>query len=95
MTQTISIEITDTQHKCLEYVSNPSDWASNAVLNRARIAQEDIIAKLVAHCNANDITIATGIDAQVQQAYDLGVVDTAENIANAAPPSDLPERTEE
>lgn len=81
MTQTISIEITDTQHKCLEYVSNPSDWASNAVLNRARIAQDEIVAKLVEHCNANSIALAVGADAQVAQAYDLGVVDTAVNVA--------------
>jgi hypothetical protein len=81
MTQTISIEITDTQHKCLEYVSNPLDWASNAVLNRARIAQDEIVAKLVEHCNANNIALAVGADAQVTQAYDLGIVDTAANIA--------------
>ena len=39
--------------------------------------QEEIIAALVAHCNANDITIATGVDAQITQAYDLKVVKTA------------------
>jgi len=65
----------------LEYVSNPLDWASNAVLNRARIAQDEIVAKLVEHCNANNIALAVGGDAQVTQAYDLGIVDTAANIA--------------
>ena len=29
------------------------------------------------HCNKNSITIATGEDAQVTQAYDLGVVKKA------------------
>jgi len=28
------------------------------------------------HCNANGIAIATGVEAQVKQAYDLGVVKT-------------------
>ena len=92
----ITVSITDTQEKCLLTVmANTTDWAENLLHSRALNAQEDIIAKLVAHCNANDIAIATGVDAQVQQAYDLGVVDTAENIANAAPVNDLPDRTED
>lgn len=74
----ITITVTDTEMKSLEYVAlSPSDWAHNAVENRARIAKDEIIVALVAHCNANDITIATGEDAQVTQAYDLEVVKTA------------------
>lgn len=78
----ITISITETEQKALEYVMvDISDWTDNAVTNRARIAKEEIISKLVAHCNANGIAIATGEDAQVTQAYDLGVVSkaTAEN----------------
>ena len=75
---TITIELTDTQTKSLEYATiSPQDWAENVVTERARVAQEEIIAKLVAHCNENDITIATGVDAQIAQAYDLSVVKTA------------------
>lgn len=75
---TITITVTDTEQKCLEYAAlSPSDWADNAVTNRARIAKDEIIASLVAHCNANNIAIATGEDAQVAQAYDLEVVKTA------------------
>ena len=54
-----------------------NDWTDNAVTNRARIAKLEIISLLVAHCNANSIAIATGEDAQVTQAYDLGVVSKA------------------
>lgn len=80
----ITVELTATQTKCLEYVANSvQDWADNALHNRARIAQDEIIAKLVEHCNANDVTIATGVDAQITQAYDLGVVDTAANVQAA------------
>ena len=62
------------------------DWADNALTNRARIAKDEIIAALVAHCNANGITIATGEDAQVTQAFDLEVVQTAaEQNVEAAP----------
>lgn len=74
----ITISVTDTELKSLEYAAlSPSDWADNAVTNRARIAKDEIIASLVAHCNANNIAIATGEDAQVAQAYDLEVVKTA------------------
>jgi len=80
----ITVELTATQTKCLEYVANSvQDWADNALHNRARIAQDEIIAKLVEHCNANDVAIATGVDAQITQAYDLGVVDTAAERATA------------
>ena len=74
----IRVTVTDTQVKCLEYVAySVQDWCDNSIHNRARIAQEEIIAKLVAHCNEKDITIATGADAQVTQAYNLGVVKTS------------------
>ena len=73
----ITIAVTDTEQKCLEYAAlSPSDWADNAVKNRARIAKDEIIAKLLTHCNANGITIATGEDAQVTQAFDLELVKT-------------------
>jgi len=84
----IKVTVSDTQVKCLEYAAySVQDWCDNAVHNRARIAQEEIIEKLVAHCNANEIAIATGVDAQITQAYTLKVVDTAKNVSdNAAPP---------
>jgi len=74
----IKVTLTDTELKCLEYAAaSPQDWADNALTNRARIAKDEIIALLVAHCNANGITIATGEDAQVTQAFDLEIVKTA------------------
>ena len=78
----IKVTVSDTQVKCLEYAAySVQDWCDNAIHNRARIAQDEIIATLVAHCNANSIAIATGKDAQVTQAYDLKVVMTAEKQA--------------
>ena len=74
----ITVTLTATENKSLEYVANSvQEFADNALKNRARIAKEEIIQKLVTHCNANNITIATGEEAQVTQAYDLGVVKTA------------------
>jgi len=74
-----TVSLTDTEVKSLEYVTTSiQDWADNALTNRARIAKDEIISLLVTHCNANSIAIATGEDAQVTQAYSLGVVKTAE-----------------
>ena len=74
----ITVSLTDTENKCMEYVAlSVQDWADNALTNRARIAKDEIIALLVAHCNATDTAIATGEDAQITQAYELGVVKTA------------------
>ena len=81
----IKVTVTDTQVKCLEYVAySVQDWCDNAIHNRARVAQEEIIAKLVAHCNEKGIAIATGADAQVTQAYTLKVVDTVKNLADSS-----------
>ena len=80
----ITVTLTDTQTKCLEYAAySVQDWCDNAIYNRARIAQEEIIAALVTHCNNNEVSIATGVDAQITQAYSLGVVDTTKNIADS------------
>tara|TARA_B100000508_G_C11421584_1_gene258619 strand:- start:734 stop:970 length:237 start_codon:yes stop_codon:yes gene_type:complete len=70
-----TVTLTDTQVKSLETVMvDIDDWITNAATNRARIAKEDILAINMKHCNANGITLATGEDAQVQQAYDLNLV---------------------
>ena len=77
----IKVTVTDTQVKCLEYAAySVQDWCDNAIHNRARIAQDEIIATLVAHCNENSIALAVGKDAQVAQAFELKVVDTAKNV---------------
>tara|TARA_R100000005_G_C4829098_1_gene106440 strand:- start:131 stop:409 length:279 start_codon:yes stop_codon:yes gene_type:complete len=73
-----TITLTDSERKAMEYIAVDVDyWITNAATNRARIATDEIIASLVAHCNENNIAIAVGKDAQVAQAYKLGVVQTA------------------
>ena len=73
-----TITLSDTETKALEFVAYSNfDWIDNAAKNRARLAKDEIIALNTAHCNANSIAIAVGEDAQVTQAYDLGVVKTA------------------
>ena len=80
----ITISITETEQKALETVMiDIQEWTDNAVTNRARIAKDEIISQLVAHCNANSIAIATGEEAQVTQAYDLGI---ATKLGDSQPP---------
>ena len=77
----ITVTLTDTENKAMEYAAfSVQDWADNALKNRARIAKDEIIALLVAHCNAKEVALAVGEDAQVTQAYDLGVVKTAAQV---------------
>ena len=81
----IKVTLTDTELKCLEYAAaSPQDWADNALTNRARIAKDEIIAALVAYCNANSVALAVGEDKQVAQAFDLKVVKTAAEVNKEA-----------
>ena len=73
-----TVTLTDTEQKSMEYcAADVNDWINNAAHNRARIAKEEIITRNIEYCNANSIAIAVGEDAQVQQAYDLGIIDKA------------------
>jgi hypothetical protein len=73
-----TITITETEKKAMETITvDVDDWITNAAQNRARIAIEEIVALLVAHCNENQIALAVGTSAQVDQAYELGLVSEA------------------
>lgn len=75
-----TITLTDTEKKAIETVTaNVTEWISNATKERARRAKDLIIKDLVAHCNANGITLTTGEAAQVQQAYDLKVCEACKD----------------
>lgn len=75
MTTSINISLSSTEIKALEVdIKSVQEWADNALTNRARIAMDHVIQKLVAHCNENEIAMAVGKDAQVDQAYELGIV---------------------
>ena len=78
MAKTITIEITDAEYQCLEYVAlDPKDFMDNAATVRASVAKDEIISLLIAHCNEKSIALATGEAAQIEQAYSLKVIKTA------------------
>tara|TARA_B100001113_G_C20950703_1_gene553022 strand:+ start:538 stop:807 length:270 start_codon:yes stop_codon:yes gene_type:complete len=78
----ITVTITDIEKKSLDYICvGISTFTDNWLTNRARKAKEEIIALNTAHCNANSVAIAVGEAAQIDQAYSLGVIKTAEQRA--------------
>ena len=80
-----TITLTTTEQKSLEYITpDVDDYITNFSTERARIAKLEIISLLVAHCNANDIALAVGEDAQILQAYELGVVSAASSTVPSA-----------
>ena len=93
MTQTIQIELTDTQYKGLEYAAlSPSDWAENAVTERCRIANDEIVDITVKHCLDNDIQVPATRELIVAYAFDNDIVKTAAvRNAEAEAQANLPE----
>tara|TARA_R100000329_G_scaffold104554_1_gene85851 strand:+ start:202 stop:465 length:264 start_codon:yes stop_codon:yes gene_type:complete len=76
-----TVKLTDTEDKAMSYCCvSTQTWADNALQNRARQAKDEIIKKNTAHCNANNIQIATGEDAQIAQAFDLKVVQALKDV---------------
>ena len=79
-----TITLTETEKKALEYVAyDPDEWIKSAATNRANKAIKEIIEKNTTYCNEKSIAIAVGQDAQVTQAYSLGVIQTAKARDNA------------
>jgi len=76
----ITITLTATQYKGLEYAAlSPQDWAENAVTERCRIANDEIVNITVTHCLDNDIQVPATREAIVTYAFDNDLVDTAAN----------------
>ena len=74
---TITIELTDTQYKGLEYAAlSPEDWAENAVTERARIANDEIVQMTVQHCLDNGVQVPATREEIVAYAFDNELVKT-------------------
>jgi len=74
----ITIKLTNTQYKGLEYVAlSPQDWADNAVTERCRIANDEIVDLTVKHCLDNGIQVPATREDIVAYAFDNGIVKTA------------------
>ena len=74
----ITVQLTDTQLKGLEYAAvSPQDWADNALTNRARIANDEIVDLTVKHCLDNAIQVPATREEIVAYAFANDIVKTA------------------
>ena len=74
----ITITLTDTQLKGLEYVAlSPQDWAENAVTNRARIANDEIIQMYTNRALDEGVQIPATRELIVADAFTRGWAKTA------------------
>ena len=72
-----TVTLTDAEVKAADYaIADIQFWIQNCINVRVGKAQKQIVDILVQHCNANSIALATGVNAQVQQAYDLELIQT-------------------
>ena len=72
---TFTINTTASQDICLKNVmGDPQEWSQNALNVRAKSAGDKIINNLISYCNANEIAIPVGRDAQILKADELGLV---------------------
>ena len=91
MTQTITIELTDTQYKGLEYAAlSPQEWAENAVTERARIANDEIVSIYTNRALDEGVQIPATRELIVADAFTRGWVKTAA-VRNAEAQANLPE----
>lgn len=78
MTYTITVELSDVEKRALEYDAyNVDEWVNHAAKQRSRVALSKIIEINTKYCNENEIEIPVGELAQIEQAYELGIIQTA------------------
>jgi hypothetical protein len=74
----ITINLTDTQYAGLEYAAlSPRDWAENALTERARIANDEIVQTTIAYCLDNGVQVPATREEIVAYAFDNSIVKTA------------------
>ena len=71
-----TVTLSDAQDKAISYVGDTEQWINDAVKGLAGIEKKRIINALVDYCDDNDIVIASGESAQIDQAVSLGIVST-------------------
>ena len=87
----ITITLTDTQYKGLQYAAaDPQDWADNAVTNRARIANDEIIQMYTNRALDEGVAIPATRELVVADAFTRGWAKTAAQVNAEAEASETP-----
>ena len=77
----ITITLTDTQYKGLQYAAlDPQDWADNAVTERARISNDEIIAMYTNRALDEGVQIPATRELIVADAFTRGWAKTAAQV---------------
>ena len=75
----ITITLTDTQYKGLQYAAlDPEEWAENAVTERARIANDEIVSMYTNRALDEGVAIPATRELIVADAFTRGWAKTAE-----------------
>ena len=81
----ITITLTDTQMKGLEYAAlSPQEWAENAVTERARIANDEIVQMYTNRALDEGVQIPATRELIVADAFTRGWAQTAADREDAA-----------
>lgn len=81
-----TITYTDSEVKLLEcHALDIDEWLTNFGQATADRLYADMLPRLVDHCNVNSLTLATGKDAQITQAIDLGLITKLTSAAAPTP----------
>jgi len=87
----ITITLTDTQYKGLQYAAlDPQDWADNAVTNRARIANDEIVSMYTNRALDEGVSIPATRELIVADAFTRGWAKTAAQVNAEAEASETP-----
>lgn len=77
----ITVTLTDTQLKGLEYVAvSPQEWAENALTNRARIANDEIVQMYTNRALDEGVAIPATRELIVADAFTRGWAKTAAQV---------------
>ena len=72
-----TVTVTDAQDLALNtQMVGVGTYINTVIESQLVFAQQSIQNDLLKYCNDNDVAMAVGIDAQVQQAFDVGIAHT-------------------
>ena len=87
----ITVTLTDTQYKGLQYAAlDPQDWADNALTNRARIANDEIVSMYTNRALDEGVAIPATRELIVADAFTRGWAKTAAQVNAEAEASETP-----
>ena len=72
-----TVTVTDAQELALNsQMVGVGTYINTVIESQIVFAQQEIQSNLLKYCNENGVAMAVGIDAQVQQAFDVGIAHT-------------------